>query len=176
MNLNVFNHTLSHIYQVQQNSKILWIALANKEDKKRYIDPILEVFPTTCKDLQTEVLQRAAKHDISKFTDNEWPGYYDINCLYIQDSDEAKKAIDHHYKNNDHHPEFWDNDMYKMPGEAILEMLLDWLAINQAKGTNVIEFLHQVAQERWNLNDLTIQYFRSFYLMIFEVKNPLDYS
>jgi hypothetical protein len=46
-----------------------------------------------------------------------------------------KPAIQHHYKANSHHPEFYDNGVEGMSLFDVLEMLLDWKAATERRRT-----------------------------------------
>ena len=59
-------------------------------------------------------------------------------------------AIQHHYAENDHHPEHFENGIYDMDLIQIIEMLADWVAVADDKGTNVIKDLPML-MERHNI-------------------------
>jgi len=96
----------------------------------KFIDKIRDVLET-----------RALDHDVSKLKEPE----LDIFAEYgpkLEDttygSDEYKKflkemkpALDHHYKNNQHHPEYHKNGIDDMNLVDIVEMFCDWLAAGQ---------------------------------------------
>jgi hypothetical protein len=75
------------------------------------------------------------EHDESKFSEKEFEPYanfwYNDNDHY--DYDPAYEAAwEHHWMNNEHHPEYWNGD--DMPLIYILEMLCDWGSFSIAKG------------------------------------------
>lgn len=88
-----------------------------------------------------EMITRIENHDLSKYTVDEFPNYR--NWFY-PDEGEVKNdagfawAWTHHWKNNDHHPEFWvrNNTPLPMTKTAIAEMILDWEAMSRAFGGN----------------------------------------
>jgi hypothetical protein len=74
------------------------------------------------------------EHDESKFSEEEFVPYarfwYDDSEHYDYDP-EYELAWEHHYMNNEHHPEYWDGE--DMPYIYILEMLCDWGSFSIAK-------------------------------------------
>eukprot|EP01118_Nematostelium_gracile_P006777 TRINITY_DN2185_c0_g1_i3.p2 TRINITY_DN2185_c0_g1~~TRINITY_DN2185_c0_g1_i3.p2 ORF type:complete len:205 (-),score=34.16 TRINITY_DN2185_c0_g1_i3:761-1375(-) len=82
-------------------------------------------------------LSRMLLHDLSKFSPSEFFPYayyyYGENPRDPNDND-FKKAWIHHYQNNDHHPEFFKsgNQINRMSGDAMMELIADWFAANQA--------------------------------------------
>jgi len=84
-----------------------------------------------------ELLDRAIVHDKSKLEQPEKDLYDKLTPLlkkaspdsddYKDLSKQYKKAIDHHYKNNRHHPEHYKNGVNDMNLFDVIEMTLDWL-------------------------------------------------
>lgn len=80
--------------------------------------------------LKNKILQ----HDLSKFSKEE---FFNYRLKFFKDENDTEENIDfgfslaweHHYKNNEHHPENW-KDKEKMSGMAQLEMMLDWTAMS----------------------------------------------
>jgi len=71
------------------------------------------------------------KHDMSKFSIAEFPYY--VKKFNLNNSDGFTKALNHHYANNKHHVEYWENHWNKkfevhMPTRYIDEMIADWMA------------------------------------------------
>jgi hypothetical protein len=104
---------------------------------------------------------RAASHDSSKFAEPEKSAFDQAtpklkHLVYGSDQyraalREIKPALNHHYANNDHHPEHYDYDgVLGMSLMAIIEMLADWKAagerhepptgINQSIAINSVRF------------------------------------
>lgn len=79
------------------------------------------------------------------------------------------EATFYHVTNNPHHPEYWDPKVTKssinqanrdapgkkpvnaqrMPPEAVAEMVLDWKAVSEEKGTDVWEWFKDNVPRRW---------------------------
>lgn len=85
-----------------------------------------------------EMMKRAIKHDQSKLFEPEKSKFDELTPKlkdltygseeYKQSLSELGTALTHHYKNNDHHPECYDNGIEDMNLFSIVEMLCDWYA------------------------------------------------
>lgn len=94
-----------------------------------------------------ELLHRAKCHDDSKLEEPE-KSIFDsvgdkLNSLTFG-SDEYKKhlsemqpALEHHYKNNSHHPEYYPNGVNGMNLFDLMEMFFDWKAAGERHGGNI---------------------------------------
>ena len=89
---------------------------------------------------------RAKNHDASALLEPE-KSFYDqyrplLNSLeygseaYMDALEEFKPAITHHYRKNRHHPEHHENGIDDMTLLDILEMVVDWRAAIDRKGTD----------------------------------------
>lgn len=85
-----------------------------------------------------QVAERIKVHDETKFHDSEFYAYRQYynprpNCKPRQDL--LDRAWEHHYQNNDHHPEYWVVEgvitkyIRPMTPAAIAEMFFDWAAM-----------------------------------------------
>lgn len=90
---------------------------------------------------------RVIKHDDSKYSSEEFEAYrqYFYPCSNEKPDEEILNiGWKHHYKNNDHHPEYWVNevtgDIADMPPECIAEMLLDWEAMSMKFNDNTYDY------------------------------------
>lgn len=98
-------------------------------DHKKDVKEWLEVF-------SDDLLNRAEMHDNSKFKSPEWEIFleytpklkeYEFNSEeYKAALKEMKVALDHHYANNRHHPEYFENGIHGMTLIDLIEMLTDW--------------------------------------------------
>lgn len=107
-------------------------------------------------ELGITLLRRAAKHDNSKLEDEELEALSRISC--DKDSlenagekmtDYKKKAIELHWKNNRHHPEFF-SDVSNMDEIDIIEMVCDWHARSCQYNTDLIEFCETRQENRFH--------------------------
>lgn len=88
-----------------------------------------------------ELSIRAVTHDASKLTDAEKP-FFDEEAPklkklefgseeYKESLTRLKPALDHHYANNSHHPQFYENGIDGMDLFDLLEMMCDWKAAGE---------------------------------------------
>lgn len=92
------------------------------------------------------LLARAVIHDDSKLTVPELEPYATVidefgkhpfgSEGYEQIKSQLQGAITHHYENNRHHPEHFENGINDMDLVDLLEMLADWKAATLNKGGN----------------------------------------
>jgi hypothetical protein len=85
-----------------------------------------------------DLLHRAHVHDRSKLRDPERAVFDEYspklaNTTYGSEEyqrylEEMGKALDHHYRENDHHPEYHPNGIHDMDLLQLIEMLCDWIA------------------------------------------------
>lgn len=160
MQADYLRKTLEHIRDVQDFA--VQVAYAMGDDYKYfgYIMPVIKYFPREG-DIQDKFLKAVSCHDQSKFDLNEIDGYMDI-MFKQKASAKFKQAVQHHYKSNPHHPEYWDKGIMEMPAEFVLEMLCDWAAASKRAGGNVLDWLPG-AKERFGWIDELDEPIRNFY-------------
>lgn len=125
-----------------------------------------------------EMLTRSQGHDKSKLESPEVT-YFDkftpkLKSLtygtdeYFECLKSLKPALDHHYKNNRHHPEFFDNGIEDMNLIDLIEMYCDWEAAVLRHDTGDIKKSLQFNSKRFKMSpqlirvfENTIQYFKS---------------
>lgn len=108
----------------------------------------------------SDLFQRAAVHDNSKFSEEEYEPYkraFPTLQQYAYGSDEFKAAlrtiqpaIEHHYRSNDHHPEFFPRGIADMHIIQMIEMTCDWLAASERSQKDILEGL-TINQERFGI-------------------------
>ncbi len=93
---------------------------------------------------ENSLLERAKSHDLTKFSNDEFLGYMLLGdekerarVLTTEEKALVNKAIEHHYKHNSHHPQYYD-DCNKMTDLDLLEMVSDWLACAIEQGRSPI--------------------------------------
>jgi len=74
-------------------------------------------------------------HDISKLHGIEWQWIHQT-----EDKEMLLIAISQHQQTNEHHPEFWGGADF-MPPVRVAEMVCDWFARSQEKGTDMKEWV-----------------------------------
>lgn len=110
-----------------------------------------------------DLLQRANKHDDSKLESPEVEifGEYTAelagttygNPEYTQQlKTKLKPALEHHYANNRHHPEFHKNGVDDMTLLDIMEMLADWYAATKRHNNGNLRKSIEINTERFNIS------------------------
>ena len=91
------------------------------------------------------LLWRALVHDLSKFSHKEAEHFSKV-ILKMKDTkynspeywalmDQLQPALQHHYRNNPHHPEKWIDGIYGMELIDLVEMAYDWVAATKRHAT-----------------------------------------
>lgn len=110
-----------------------------------------------------ELLDRARDHDSSKLIDPELETFDEYTPKLRHStfgSDEYKgflsgmgDALTHHYANNRHHPEHYEDSISGMNLIDLLEMICDWLAAVQRHDDGDIRKSIEINQERFGYSD-----------------------
>ncbi len=89
----------------------------------------------------TELICRGIIHDNSKLVDPEKPLFDNLTPKlkeltygskeYSASLDELSVALKHHYENNSHHPEHYNNGIDGMNLFDLIEMFFDWKAAGE---------------------------------------------
>ncbi len=114
----------------------------SREDTLKHIDFVRGHIITICKNFE----KRGINHDKSALESPE-KDFYDLwrpvlNNIpyntpeYTRTLQELQPALKHHYENNTHHPEHYPDGIRDMSLFDLLEMVVDWKAAIQRKGTN----------------------------------------
>jgi hypothetical protein len=118
-----------------------------------------------------ELLDRATKHDSSKLEKFEKDNFDEFtpklkNSTY--GSEEYKSflkemgvALDHHYQNNSHHPEHYENGLNGFDLFDLIEMFFDWKAATERHANGDIYKSIEINKERFGYNDLIANIFRN---------------
>ena len=103
-----------------------------------------------------ELARRCIIHDSSKLTDEEIDLFLqlpeEISGHKRQLTERHKELLAVHWKNNRHHPEFYD-DCNNMSEIDIIEMVCDWSARSMQFKNNVVEYAVETARKRFGFND-----------------------
>jgi hypothetical protein len=139
---------------------------ANAETQKHInlVRSLLRIFAT-------ELLKRGEIHDVSKFSPEEAPAFASHTqklkattygsgeytaCLI-----EMREALAHHYAQNKHHPEHWENGIDGMDLVDLVEMFLDWLAATARHADGDIMQSIEKNQVRFNMSPQLVSIFRN---------------
>jgi hypothetical protein len=110
-----------------------------------------------------KLMDKQEKHDQTKLQSPEVEVFEEYtpklrNCTY--ESNEYKKylkemnvALDHHYRHNDHHPEFFIGGIQNMNLINLIEMLCDWKAAGMRHADGDIMKSIEVNQKRFSFSD-----------------------
>lgn len=110
-----------------------------------------------------ELIRRANVHDNSKLNSPE-KEFFDeytpklAGCTYGSEEykqflSELKIGLDHHYKNNSHHPEHYEKGVDGMDLFDLIEMFFDWKAASERHNDGNIYKSITVNQKRFLLSD-----------------------
>ena len=120
----------------------------------------------------SEMIQRAALHDLSKLMPEELEPLQEMQDIIDREgqapfgSDEYKRRtaklggmLKHHYENNSHHPEHYENGIDGMDLYDVLEMFLDWKAASERGEESVFNITSAV--ERFHVSPQLEAIFRN---------------
>ncbi|HQF36466.1 MAG TPA: DUF5662 family protein [Candidatus Dojkabacteria bacterium] len=149
---------------------------------QNYLDEIIALNDPR---LDNKILEKEKiNHDQSKFKDPEYIPYLHVNWSYNLKNqgkkynppeaikDQMQAATFHHVKNNQHHPEFWDDkatigsingkdrdkpseqmvDATSMPLTYIAVMVADWLAVSNERKTDPYQWAEININKRWKFS------------------------
>jgi hypothetical protein len=112
--------------------------------------------------LVNELLDRAQQHDRSKLEPPEKEVFDEFTPKLATSqfgSDEykaflaaMKPALDHHYANNQHHPEFHRDGIAGMDLVDLIEMLCDWKAASERHKSGDLMKSIQLNMERFSMS------------------------
>lgn len=118
-----------------------------------------------------ELLNRAEQHDQSKLQSPErevFDEYTPLLRASTYGSDEYKgflkgmdKALAHHYANNRHHPEHFNNGIQDMNLIDLIEMLCDWKSSTMRHADGDVYKSIEINQERFGYSDETKRFLRN---------------
>jgi len=122
------------------------------------------------------LLDKANAHDLSKLEEPE-KSIFDKFTPKLKDSTygskeyteflkEMEPALNHHYRNNQHHPEHYGNGIDGMTILDLLEMFCDWKAASERHADGSIEKSIEINTPRFKISDQLKSIFKnSVYLM-----------
>lgn len=111
-------------------------ARAQWHDDSKLLSPEVEVF-----DEMTPKLKE------STYGSDEYKGFLE----------KMKPALDHHYANNSHHPEHYENGIDGMSLLDLVEMLCDWKAATERHDDGSIYRSLSINKDRFNISDQLYQ-------------------
>ena len=120
--------------------------------------------------LVSKIEERAIVHDLSKFEEDEFAGFEELDSdevfkLYgtkeYKDIINKNKGIELHYSRNSHHPEHYEdvakgfthfNGIDGMSFLDIVEMVIDWKSASETYGNDFMESI-DYSIDRFNADD-----------------------
>jgi len=113
--------------------------------------------------------ERAISHDSSKLDSPEAETFEKFTPLlanttygsdeYKQFLKDMKPALDHHYENNRHHPEHFENGINGMTLVDLVEMFCDWqAAVKRHDDGNILNSI-EINSKRFEMSDQLKQIF-----------------
>ncbi len=123
---------IKHITGVQENCNELAFKLSERGEH----------------DFARQLIANGMVHDVSKFSGIEWEHLH-------EGADKAlfKEALLQHVTTNSHHPEFYgEGGIHDMPRIYTAEMVADWYQRSKEFGSDLQEWINEVAKERWNFD------------------------
>jgi hypothetical protein len=114
-------------------------------------------------DAANNLTKRMVLHDISKTQDPE-KSVFDEMTPKLKGStygseeykaflDHMKVALNHHYANNSHHPEHYENGIDGMSLLDLVEMLVDWKAATERHDDGCLKRSIEINQKRFGYTD-----------------------
>jgi len=117
------------------------------------------------------LVKRAAVHDASKLQSPEAPIFAEVTpeleeVTYGSEAyeallDELDEALEHHYAENSHHPEHYDDGVAGMDLLDVVEMFCDWLAATERHDDGDIFDSIEHNEDRFDLYPQLAQIFRN---------------
>lgn len=118
-----------------------------------------------------ELLTRGQEHDQTKLGSPE-KELFDEYTPKLKDStygsDEYKEnlkglgpALKHHYLNNSHHPEHYENGINGMDLFDLIEMFFDWKAAGERHKDGSMERSIEINKDRFKMSDQLVDIFRN---------------
>lgn len=137
-----------YIHTHRLNVQKAWDNMKNNSECLNYIQ---NSFNYASIDAIIECIDNCIKnHDLSKFSKEEFDAYRkNFYPVSPEEKEENLVAFDkawvHHYTNNMHHWNWWDetNNENSMPLIYVIEMLCDWEAMGYAFGNNSKEYYEE---------------------------------
>ena len=120
----------------------------------------------------TELIRRGMVHDNSKLEDPEKAEFDRLTPVlktltygtdeYKESLKELGTALQHHYDNNSHHPEHYENGIDGMDLYDLIEMFFDWKAASErVKDGDIRKGINEVNKDRFNISPQLLSIFNN---------------
>ena len=137
------------------------------EETLKHIKRVQEILGLIINKIEKQGLE----HDKSKLEEPE-KGFFDEmtpklkNCTYNSEEyhkflKELKPALDHHYKNNSHHPEHTEKGFEGMTLVDVIECFADWKAASERHADGNFKRSIEINSKRFNMDPQLISIFEN---------------
>lgn len=140
---------------------------ATNDETWKHIDNVIALLMM----VQNKIGERMLSHDRTKLESPEVQYFREFTPMlktltygspeYKECLLSMKPALDHHYGNNRHHPEFHKNGINDMTLIDLIEMLCDWYASSKRHYNGNIRLSIEKNRERFNISDQLIRIFEN---------------
>lgn len=137
------------------------------KETKKHIKTVIKY----CKNFTKQLITRVMNHDKSKLGDIEKPLFDEYtsklkNSTYGSEEyknflEQLKPALNHHYKNNSHHPEYYSNGIQGMDLFDLVEMFFDWKAASERHDNGNLLKSIDINKKRFNMSDDLVCIFKN---------------
>ena len=118
-----------------------------------------------------ELIRRGNIHDASKLEEPE-KGLFDLmtpildrleynSPEYKESLSKLKVALNHHYANNSHHPQHYENGIDGMDLFDLIEMFFDWKAATERTKNGDLTKSIEINAKRFNMSDQLVNIFKN---------------
>jgi len=139
----------------------------SREDTLKHIENVRRFINK----LIPRIIDRGVTHDKSKLESPE-KEYFDkytpklADCAYLsaeykQYLAELKPALDHHYANNSHHPDYYARGVKDMDLVDLIEMLADWCAASLRNRDGDVMKSIELNKNRYEYGDVLESVFKN---------------
>ena len=139
----------------------------SKKDTQEHIENVRKLLYKVI----AELCVRVTRHDDSKLEEPEKSMYDEFTPklrAMTYGSDEYKEclkqmgpALKHHYENNSHHPEHYQNGVNGMSLLDLIEMLADWKAAGMRHADGNMQQSLEVNKQRFGMSDQLAEIFQN---------------
>jgi hypothetical protein len=136
-------------------------------DTQKHIDRVVDLI----QGITLELTNRARKHDASKLVPPEKTGFDEFtpklkDAAYGSDEYKGflaalKPTLDHHYANNSHHPEYYENGIDGMDLLDLIELFCDWKAATERTKDGNLDKSIEFNKTRFKLSDQLVNIFKN---------------
>ena len=139
----------------------------SREDTLKHKDRVKELLTKATE----KILERAERHDDSKLESPEKELFDKYthklkNTTYGSDEyksylKELQVALDHHYANNFHHPEHWENGINDFDLFDLIELFFDWTAATERHADGDIMKSIETNKKRFGISEQICDIFKN---------------